>query len=422
MEINFFSEIFTNIDNIKNTFVGDISHQLAVELTPPITAALTLSFIFYLAAILYGKIEEPFEDFIARSVQIMLISVFALGSGIYQPQIAPLIQSTPDSLAAAIIDNPAGPITAGNMLDRAAVTIFSVAGEAFSNAGLFSDEGWAFGITGLLITLMGAILLGIGTAFLLVGKIGLSVLAAMGPLFIASLLWRPTAALFDRWIGQILTYSFLIILFSIVFSFLISMFESFMAGFSIAETENLAMNLGLSCVLAMISILLLLELPGLAATLGHGFTNTFWHLRSHGIRRSATPRPPRSDPAPKPSLPASTPVASPGVRPPNRLALPPPHSVAWHGSTRSSGGYQGGVTTSTVRTNAAGAGRSSSASTPGASADARGGSAASSAGQGAAAYPYPNRLALPPPPGYRGNNPYMAPAGSKWDGKGNRIS
>lgn len=280
MAFKLFDAFFNKFDAATATFATDVSSKVISTLTPVISVGLTVGFIVYALGIIRGVIDHPMPDFLWRCFRIGVIVSIATAGGLYQSQIASAITTTPDALATAIVADPANSSTAGNVLDGATDKGFKVASKAFEKQGWFSSEGWLYGAFGVLAMLCTAILVAIGGAFVILAKVALAVLAALGPLFIFALLWQSTARFFEMWCGQVMNYGLLIVLTSSVFMLIMDVFSNYMGQVKFDGSQNVAYTLGGAVIIAVASIILLLQLPqiasGLAGGVGLGY---MWEMR-----------------------------------------------------------------------------------------------------------------------------------------------
>lgn len=70
--------------------------------------------------------------------------------------------------------------------------------------------------------------------------------------------------------GQVLSYAFLIIMMSAVFGFFMSIYTKFMTSAAIDDGSNLAYNLGGAAILCIVGVLVFIQIPSKAASLGGG--------------------------------------------------------------------------------------------------------------------------------------------------------
>ena len=265
-----FEKLFAHVDSATANFVTDISTAAIATVTPVLAPALALGFVLYGLAVIQGMVQTPIGEFLRRSFFIaVVVSVASLG-GIYQSTFADAIQTTPDALAGALIPDGDDATTAAALVDHAAQTGFDRSGEAFEHAGVFVDNGIVFALIGLVILLATAALVAVGGAFLLLAKLALALLVGLGPLFVLALLFAPTRRLFTAWAAQVLTYGLLLVLFAAVFGLMMRLFGDYLASMTMDGSQNMAYALGGVVVLAVAMVMVLLQLPSLAAALGGG--------------------------------------------------------------------------------------------------------------------------------------------------------
>ena len=167
------------------------------------------------------------------------------------------------------------------LIDRAAGQGLSKAEDAFEKGGLMTQQGIAFYTFGVLLLLATVIMVGVGGALILVAKVMLALLAGLGPLFIAALLFDATKRFFDRWVAMIATYCLVVVLFASVFTFLLGIFANYMSGVALDGEMNVAYGIGGALLLTLVSVAILKELHHLAVGLGGGYAH-----RIHLMERS----------------------------------------------------------------------------------------------------------------------------------------
>ncbi len=278
-----FTPLFAELDRISTAFARDVSSRVIVALTPVLAAGLTVWFIVWGILVMRGAVEQPVREFLGKVIRTALIVSVALGAGLYQRDVAELIRTVPDDLAAVVAGGEASlgfsvdPMDSGGrqaaLIDLAAGQGLSKAGDAFEKGGLMTQQGIAFSTCGVLILLATVIMVGVGGALILVAKVMLALLAGLGPLFIAALLFDATRRFFDRWIAMIATYGLIVVLFAAVFTFMLAIFANYMAGVALDGSMNVAYGIGGALVLTIVSIAILRELHHLAVGLGGGYAH-----------------------------------------------------------------------------------------------------------------------------------------------------
>ena len=277
MAFTLFEPLFGKIDTATSTFVSQISTQAIATITPFVTLGLTLGFIAYAIAIIRGAVDMPILDFLARSLRIGIIVSIALAGGMYQSKIAGAIVELPNSLAVALVSDPAEGAGAASIIDVAAGKGFDAASRAFEQSSFFSADGLLYGIFGIIIILATAVVVSIGGAFILLAKVALALLAGIGPIFIVAFLWQPLAKFFDMWIGQVLNYVILVVLFSALFGLMMDIYGGYVADVKFESGVNVAYSLGGAIILSIAMVLVLLQLPGIAGALAGGAGLSYMH-------------------------------------------------------------------------------------------------------------------------------------------------
>ena len=286
MAFSLFSPLFEKVDTATQSFVSDISANAIATITPFVTLGLTLGFIAYAILIIRGAVDMPILDFLARSLRIGIVVSVALAGGLYQAQIANAIIELPNALAVAVITDPAEGSGAASIIDVAAGKGFDAASRAFKQSSFFSADGLLYGIFGIMIILATAIIVAIGGAFILLAKLALALLAGLGPFFIVALLWQPTSRFFEMWVGQVLNYVLLVVLFSALFGLMMSIYGGYVEGVKFETGMNVAYSLGGAFILSAAMVMILLQLPGIAGALAGGVGLSYmWELRA--IRNGA---------------------------------------------------------------------------------------------------------------------------------------
>jgi len=272
MGFHLFEYLFGRIDNITLTFAGDVSSKAITTLMPVITTGLTLTFITYGLLIIRGTIEMPLMDFLTKSLRIVSITSIIAAGGIYQTKIVEAIQKMPDSLAISLLSDTQQNDAAAQLIDKAADQGFLKAAEAFNHAGFFQENGLSYAFFGFLIILTTSTLTAIGGAYLLLAKFSLSLLCGLAPFFIAALMFKPSQRFFDLWLGQVINYTLLIVLVSSIFGLMMSIYANYMEELAFDGIQNNGQIIGGAAILCIAMIVILMQLPTLAASLSGGFS------------------------------------------------------------------------------------------------------------------------------------------------------
>lgn len=278
-----FTPLFAELDRVSTAFARDVSSRVIVAVTPVIATGLTVWFVVWGILVMRGAVEQPVREFLGKIIRTSLIVSVALGAGLYQGDVAELIRTLPDDLAVVVAGEEAAvwsgaePLATGSvqaaLIDQAAGQGLSKAEDAFEKGGLMTQQGIAFYTFGVLILLATVVMVGVGGALILVAKVMLALLAGLGPLFIAALLFDSTKRFFERWIAMIATYGLIVVLFAAVFTFMLAIFANYMSEVALDGNMNVAYGIGGALILTIVSVAILKELHHLAVGLGGGYAH-----------------------------------------------------------------------------------------------------------------------------------------------------
>jgi type IV secretion system protein VirB6 len=201
-------DFLQSIDAVFVGFAANGAAAVAAAARTPFNVLVTLYVVLWGLAMWRGLIREPLSDGLMRMLKIVLIGTCALNMGIYVPRIANALYRSPDQLAAVLIPS-ASPAATGTALDIALQRGIDVS-TAFIDALSITSPIASFAVAaqGLIVFLATVALVGYATALIVLAKVALSIVLALGPLFIALLLFEPTKHFFSAWIAQALNSLF----------------------------------------------------------------------------------------------------------------------------------------------------------------------------------------------------------------------
>ena len=144
---------------------------------------------------------------VKRIVLLAIIFGVALRLWLYNTLIVDTVFNAPAQLAAAVI----GAYDSVSIIDQILNTGGDAASLLIEKGGVF-DGDFSYYLAGFFVHLAVG-LTAIYTIFLLaLSRIALSVLLALGPLFVALLLFETTKRFFEAWVAQLANYAFITVL------------------------------------------------------------------------------------------------------------------------------------------------------------------------------------------------------------------
>lgn len=216
--LRIFQPAYGFVDEKLGVFLGERTSSVIAEVAGPLRAALVLYVLLYGFAILRGSIAEPVMDFTVRSIKLALVYMLATTTAYSSWVTEPLFRVLPDTLTQAISGSGMPDVGAAfdQFFNRAAYLADKIAREASA-----IDFGpW---ILAAVVYVIGALAAALGFGVVLVAKVALALLVALGPIFIACALFEATRRFFFGWLAQAVNYLILFALIITVFQLILSL-------------------------------------------------------------------------------------------------------------------------------------------------------------------------------------------------------
>jgi type IV secretion system protein VirB6 len=213
-----FEPAYTFINGKLDVFLNARTSAVIAEVAGPMRAALVLYVLLYGFAILRGAISEPIIDFAVRSLKLALIYMLATTVAYSSWVTTPLFHTLPDALTQAI-SGAASP-DPGVAFDQ-----------FFAHAAYLGEKiGQTASPTNLApillsgaVYVIGALAAALGFGVVIVAKVTLALLVALGPIFVACALFDASRRFFFGWLSQAVNYLVLMALIITVFQMILSL-------------------------------------------------------------------------------------------------------------------------------------------------------------------------------------------------------
>lgn len=275
--MGFFAEFNAWLSTLLASYIGDNTARVAAALEP---AIVTLGVVYVMVwgyLQLTGQIEEPFIAGVKRLVMLAVILGCAIHLWLYHSLIVDTFFNAPSQLVATVI----------GAFDPVAITdqILFDGGDAANlllQKGGILNGNFAFYLAGFVVYFIVGVTV-LYTIFLLaLSRIALSVLLALGPLFIALLLFQSTKRFFEAWLAQLANYAFITILTVLVAALMLHVL-------TVAATQAVSEGGGIQiataarvCLAAGLTFLVMRQVMPMAAGLASGLA-----LSSFGVVSAA---------------------------------------------------------------------------------------------------------------------------------------
>jgi type IV secretion system protein VirB6 len=218
--MDFFGTFWTWLNGELASYIGDNTARVASILEPAVVTLGTVYVMIWGYLQLTGRIEEPFAAGVKRIVTLAVIFGVALHLWLYNTLLVDTFYEAPAEFAAAVVgaSDPVQTVDA----------IWSAGGGVADQ--LYRNGNWTslgYKLAGIVTWLVMGLLC-VYTMFLLaLSSVALSVLLALGPLFIAMLLFDGTRRFFEAWLAQLANYALITILTVMVASLMLHLVESY---------------------------------------------------------------------------------------------------------------------------------------------------------------------------------------------------
>jgi len=275
--MGFFAEFTAWLNRILATYIADSTSRVAGVLEPTIVTLGVLYVVIWGYLQLTGRIEELFITGLKRLVTLAVILGVSLSLWSFNTVIVDTFFNAPAQFAAAII----GADNSVEIADRILFLGNDTASLLFEKGGIF-DGDFSFYLAGLAVQLIIG-LAAIYTIFLLtLSRIALSVLLALGPFFVALLMFESSKRFFEAWIAQLANYALITILTVMLSALMLAMLaaaaeQAASTGGSIEIAHAVRV-----CVAAALTFLVMRQVMPMAAGLASGLA-----LSTFGIMTAA---------------------------------------------------------------------------------------------------------------------------------------
>jgi type IV secretion system protein VirB6 len=263
--VGFFAEVSVWLDSLLTGYIGATAQRVAAALEPAVIALAAIYVMGWGYLHLTGKIEEAFSDGLARIARVALVIGSGLHLWLYHTVIVDSFFNAPGQLAAAVI----GAHDSVLIVDQIILSGGDAATALIEKGGIL-DGNFSYYLAGFFVYIAVGIA-AVYTIFLLsLAKVSLSILLALGPLFIATLLFSSSRRFFAAWLAQLANYALIAVLATLVVALLMRLL-------TVAADQAAALGTGITiadgvrvCFAAILIFLVLRQVMPIASGLANG--------------------------------------------------------------------------------------------------------------------------------------------------------
>jgi type IV secretion system protein VirB6 len=270
-----FTWVGAKFDAILSTYVLGVVSALMASITPLALSAMTLWVGLYGWAVLRREVAETVPVFLWKVFKIGLVLAFALQSAVYLTHVADAANALSIGVARTFLPagvDPATVATPYTLLDKFNDDASTQVSDIMKEASMFRLD---LLLAAAIFSIGSILFLCVGLFIVTLSKLLLAFVIAIGPLFILSLAWRPTARFFDSWLSMALNCAVLtwFAFFALGLSAYMgaAMFKAITDGGGfLGGSFNVLGEATRYCVLMILMAILCFQAPGLASALTGG--------------------------------------------------------------------------------------------------------------------------------------------------------
>ncbi|WP_342153487.1 type IV secretion system protein [Methylorubrum sp. SB2] len=269
MAIQVFDDFLREFEAPITHFVSDSVTNLTAAVAGPLRVGLMLYIVLYGIAILRGAVREPVLDFAWRSVRLVAIVTLATNADTFQAYVTTLFN---DTLPREIGNSIAGAglnMSSGRPFDQLLNKGISVATQIYEQSGLTNIAPALIAAILMVFTAAAGFL---QFAVMLYAKVGLSLVVALGPIFVALALFEATRPFAEAWTRQLVNFVVLQVLVIALIGLMLTTVGQFVDKYGTNATTGGELIVGAVAISAVLGLAayVALQLPEIAGALAGG--------------------------------------------------------------------------------------------------------------------------------------------------------
>jgi type IV secretion system protein VirB6 len=259
-----YDDIFNYTDSVTTKYFTDGAASTAGAFHNTAYVLLTIYVIMYGLMLLFGRVQEPIMDGVARIIKASFIVTFAIDSSLYASEIATFLYEWPTALGSALSGSQVA--TTSQLIGKIVGAGLDLTSKAWETASFRNMGGYAIALVLFLVTI---IVTAITATIIISSKFSLALLLALGPLFILMMLFDATRKFFDWWLSSCIAAGFTIVLVSSAASLIFTYYDSTFQ----AVSKNVAKNAGIVTIgditiPAILGVIGIIAIPGMVVLAG----------------------------------------------------------------------------------------------------------------------------------------------------------
>ena len=291
--MNVIEAIIQLVDNMISTYVLGAFNNLAPTVEALWHVLFILFILFYGYRVIFSGQFSP-NELIVSCLKIVVVLILATQSGPFILFFFDSFTQVPNELAGRLLTGTASAVnsvaTAGDI-----VTAERALGEFYDRtmmvgANVVSGASWNdFGLYfyALMIWIAGILLAGYALFLVVLSKLAVAILLAVGPLFILLLMFQSSRGFFEGWFRALVNYAIIPVFVYSLLALVLRLIDGSLSSLEAnSTTDNQLLSvMGPFVLIAVLGFVLLMQVTTMAAGVSGGFA-----LSSLNFARSMTDR------------------------------------------------------------------------------------------------------------------------------------
>lgn len=265
--MGFFQTFWTWLNGALASYIGASAARVAAVLEPAAIALGTVYVMVWGYLLLTGRIEEPFAAGLQRIVRLAVVLGVGLHLWLYNTVLVDTFYRAPAELAARVVGARDPVLTLDVIWDQGG----EVASRLFDKGSIWPGT-MGFAIAGAVVWVLVGLLCVYSMFLLALSSVALSVLLALGPLFIVMLLFESTRRFFEAWIAQLANYALVTILTVMLASLMLRLVAAYARQTAALGSALLTVDALDLLLVTVLVFLLMRQIMPIAAGLAGGAT------------------------------------------------------------------------------------------------------------------------------------------------------
>lgn len=276
-----YTSFFQFFENFSKDYITDSAQKIISFISQPTFTLLSIYVLFWGLCYILGLIREPIIDAVKRFLKLGFILGIALSFSTYNDYVVETITKGPEEFASAFVE---GYQNIGETLQTIFDNMWEIGNKFWEQGGIFSSIGpYIFAI---VIYILACIVTAYAAFLIILSKISIAILIAVGPFFIILTMFDSTKRFLEQWVAQLCNYGIMTVLTIAFNAFILKILDS--AAQRILQevsTSSEVANASPILIVGLISFLIMMQIPTISSALAGGFA-----IQTFGAFRGAVDR------------------------------------------------------------------------------------------------------------------------------------